>query len=40
MEAIFGNLSQETFRRFLRQAKTSKDIITLLEEADAKAPVR
>ena len=40
MEAIFGNLSQETFRRFLRQAKTSKDILTLLEEADAKAPVR
>ncbi len=40
MEAIFGNLSQETFRRFLRQAKSSKDILTLLEEADAKAPVR
>ena len=40
MEAIFGNLSQETFRRFLRQAKSAKDILALLEEADAKAPVR
>ncbi len=40
MEAIFGNLSRETFRRFLRQANTAKDILTLLEEADAKAPVR
>ena len=36
MEAIFGNLSQETFRRFLRQATTTKDVLTLLEEADAK----
>ncbi len=40
MEAIFGNLSQETFRRFLRQAKTAADVVTLLEEADAKSPVR
>ncbi len=38
MEAIFGNLSQETFRRFLRQARSVEDIVTLLEEADA--PVR
>ncbi len=38
MEAIFGNLSQETFRRFLRQARSVEDIMTLLEEADA--PVR
>ncbi|MHC4428852.1 MAG: PTS sugar transporter subunit IIA [Planctomycetota bacterium] len=40
MEAIFGYLSQETFRRFLRQAKSVDDVITLLEEADARAPVR
>ena len=37
MEAIFGNLSQETFRRFLRQARDVQDVLTLLEEADAKA---
>lgn len=36
MEAIFGNLSQETFRRFLRQAGSVDDVTTLLEEADAK----
>ncbi len=40
MEAIFGNLSQETFRRFLRQATTVEDIVTLLEEADARATMR
>ncbi len=40
MEAIFGNLSQETFRRFLRQSKTAEEVIALLEEADAKATVR
>jgi mannitol/fructose-specific phosphotransferase system IIA component (Ntr-type) len=40
MEAIFGNLSQETFRRFLRQATSVQDVLTLLEEADAKASVR
>lgn len=40
MEAIFGNLSQETFRRFLRQASTTKEILTLLREADSNAPVR
>ncbi|MHC4093273.1 MAG: PTS sugar transporter subunit IIA, partial [Planctomycetota bacterium] len=40
MEAIFGNLSQETFRSFLRQAKSVEDVLTLLEEADAKAAVR
>ncbi|MHC4080068.1 MAG: PTS sugar transporter subunit IIA [Planctomycetota bacterium] len=40
MEAIFGNLSQETFRSFLRQAKSVEDVLTLLEEADAKATVR
>ncbi len=40
MEAIFGNLSQDTFRRFLRQARSVDDILTLLEEADARAAVR
>ena len=40
MEAIFGNLSQETFRRFLRQANSVEDVVTLLEEADARATVR
>jgi PTS system fructose-specific IIA component/PTS system nitrogen regulatory IIA component len=40
MEAIFGSLSQETFRRFLRQAKTVEDILTLLEETDAKTAMR
>ena len=37
MEAIFGNLSQETFRRFLRQADSVEDVLTLLEEADSGA---
>ncbi len=37
MEAIFGNLSQDTFRRFLRQATEADQVITLLEEADAAA---
>ncbi len=41
MEAIFGNLSQETFRRFLRQARSVEDVVALLEEADTtKATVR
>lgn len=40
MEAIFGNLSQDTFRRFLRQAQSADDVIGLLEEADSKAKVR
>src|SRR5688572_26018079 len=40
MEAIFGNLSQDTFRRFLRQALSTDDVLGLLEEADAKAKVR
>jgi mannitol/fructose-specific phosphotransferase system IIA component (Ntr-type) len=35
MEAVFGNLSQDTFRNFLVQATSSKDVITLLNEADA-----
>jgi len=40
MEAIFGNLSQETFRRFLRQATTVEEVLTLLEESDANAAMR
>ena len=36
MEAVFGSLSQETFRRFLRQASTVEDILTLLDDADTK----
>lgn len=40
MEAIFGNLSQETFRRFLRQARSVKDVVTLLEETDSRAAAR
>ena len=34
MEVIFKNLSKETFRRFLRQAASVQDVMTLLEEAD------
>ncbi len=36
MEAVFGSLSQETFRRFLRQATTVKEIVTLLKDADSR----
>ncbi len=35
MESVFGALSQESFRRFLRQARTAEDVITLLDETDA-----
>lgn len=35
MEAIFGNLSQDTFRKFLRQTTTVEDILSLIEEADS-----
>jgi mannitol/fructose-specific phosphotransferase system IIA component (Ntr-type) len=34
MEAIFSSLSQDTFRRFLRQANSSEDVLTLLTETD------
>ena len=34
MEAIFANLSQEQFRKFLKQASTVDEILTLLDEAD------
>jgi mannitol/fructose-specific phosphotransferase system IIA component (Ntr-type) len=35
MEAVFGSLSQDTFRRFLRQASTVKEVVTLLKDADS-----
>lgn len=35
MEIIFKNLSQDTFRRFLRQATTREEVMELLEEADS-----
>jgi mannitol/fructose-specific phosphotransferase system IIA component (Ntr-type) len=38
MEVIFKHLSQETFRRFLRQAQTVDDVMTLIEEADGPTP--
>jgi mannitol/fructose-specific phosphotransferase system IIA component (Ntr-type) len=37
METIFGALSQETFRRFLRQARNRDDVLTLLDETDGAA---
>jgi mannitol/fructose-specific phosphotransferase system IIA component (Ntr-type) len=40
MEVIFGNLSQDTFRKFLKQARNVDDVMTLLDEADAKTKVR
>lgn len=40
MEVTFGALSQDRFRKFLRQATTVADVITLLEEADNAAPAR
>jgi PTS system nitrogen regulatory IIA component len=40
MEAIFNNLSQERFRRFLRQARNVDDVMTLLEETDAQTTAR
>lgn len=40
MESLFGTLSQETFRKFLKQARTVADVVTLLEEADANPPAR
>ena len=35
MESIFGNLSQETFRRFMVQAESPEDVLVLLGEADS-----
>jgi mannitol/fructose-specific phosphotransferase system IIA component (Ntr-type) len=34
MEVIFKNLSKDTFRRFLRQARTVQEVRDLLSEAD------
>ncbi|MCA9293063.1 MAG: PTS sugar transporter subunit IIA [Phycisphaerales bacterium] len=34
MEVIFKNLSQDTFRRFLRQSESVDDVMTLLADAD------
>lgn len=34
METIFKNLRKDTFRRFLRQATTPEDVMTLMQEAD------
>lgn len=34
MEVIFKNLSKDTFRRFLRQASTTEEVRSLLQEAD------
>jgi len=35
MEVIFKSLSQETFRRFLRQSTTVDEVYALLEECDS-----
>ena len=35
IQAIFSHLSKDQFRRFLRQATATKDVVTLLDEADA-----
>ncbi len=40
MEAIFTNLQQDTFRRFLHQARSVDDVLTLLQEADEQATAR
>ncbi len=40
MQVIFSTLGQPQFRRFLRQATTTQEIVALLEEADASHFVR
>jgi len=40
MHLIVTTLGQAQFRRFLRQASSPQDVLTLLEEADANHPVR
>ncbi|MDA8376196.1 MAG: PTS sugar transporter subunit IIA [Planctomycetia bacterium] len=40
MENIFRNLQQDTFRRFLRQASSPKEIMELIEEADQAGMIR
>jgi mannitol/fructose-specific phosphotransferase system IIA component (Ntr-type) len=34
MNAVFNNLQQDTFRRFLRQSDSREAIVDLIEEAD------
>lgn len=34
MENIFSNLQKDTFRRFLRQATSTEEVVDLMEEAD------
>lgn len=34
MEVIFSHLSRDQFRRFLRQAGTAQEVLSLIEEAD------
>ena len=34
MENIFSNLQKDTFRRFLRQATTTEEVVDLMQEAD------
>ena len=40
METLFGTLNQDQFRKFLKQARSVADVVTLLEEADATPPTR
>lgn len=40
MECIFGVLTQDKYRRFLRQSRNAQEIWSLLEEADAASPAR
>jgi mannitol/fructose-specific phosphotransferase system IIA component (Ntr-type) len=40
MESLFSTLNQEQFRKFLKQARTVADVVTLLEEADASPSAR
>jgi mannitol/fructose-specific phosphotransferase system IIA component (Ntr-type) len=35
IQAIFSHLSKDRFRRFLRQARSVSEVMTLLEEADS-----
>ena len=35
METVFGRLSDDGFRRFLRQADSVGDVMTLISESDA-----
>ncbi|MCK4871505.1 MAG: PTS sugar transporter subunit IIA [Phycisphaerales bacterium] len=35
MEVIFGSLSQETFRKFLRQTESVEEIVSLIAENDS-----